>query len=324
MTTKIRMLLILALAAAAFFIASDDRNESNDQVFHEIFRNFNRATAVIIPESLEFAGEKVPLDQVSIYEALEREFLANTYWHSNTLLTLKRTARFFPTIEPILARNGIPADFKYLAVAESGLTNVVSPAGAAGFWQFLDRTAKEYGLEVNADVDERYHLAKATEAACRYLRKSYAKYGSWYLAAAAFNAGNDRIDRALADQKADNYFDLYLIEETARYVHRLLAIKVIFESPSTYGFYLRSKDYYTRIPTHEVTIDSAVNSLPMLAKSMGLSYKTLRDFNPWIRSYKLPNPNRKPYQFAIPEKKYLLRSNLMRWSASPNGKDTIQ
>ncbi|HLT51457.1 MAG TPA: lytic transglycosylase domain-containing protein, partial [Arenibacter sp.] len=197
-----------------------------------------RITPIEIPEDLNFAGEAVPFEDPEIMERVDREFLVNAYWQSNALLLMKRAHKFFPIIEPILAKNGIPDDFKYLALAESGLQNVVSPAGATGFWQIMPATGREYGLEINKNVDERYHVEKSTEVACRYLKKSKERFGSWTLAAAAYNAGAGGIQKFMGIQKVDAYYDLLLGEETGRYVFRILAIKEILSNPEKYGFHL--------------------------------------------------------------------------------------
>ncbi|MGB5370121.1 MAG: lytic transglycosylase domain-containing protein, partial [Flavobacteriaceae bacterium] len=206
-------------------------------------------TAIEIPVDLNFAGESVPLNDPEVMERVDREFLVNTYWQSNALLLMKRAHKYFPVIEPILAKNGVPDDFKYLALAESGLQNVVSPAGATGFWQIMKGTGRDYGLEVNDNVDERYHLEKATEVACRYILNSKEKFGTWTLAAASYNAGPAAIDKFMGIQKAENYYDLLLGEETGRYVFRIMAIKEILNVPEKYGFHLDPQDMYSAVPT---------------------------------------------------------------------------
>lgn len=257
---------------------------------------------VELPDFLEFAGEKVPVDQIDIREALDREILVNTYWQSQTLLFLKRANRYFPTIEKILKKYNIPDDFKYLAVAESGLMNVVSPAHAVGFWQLLKGTSMEYGLEVNGEVDERYHLEKSTEAACKYILDSYKKYNSWTLAAASYNAGRRGVDRQIARQNDSDYYDLLFTEETSRYLFRILAIKLIMASPGDYGFYIGDNDLYHEIPSFEVTIDGKVDKLAEFAKRYHITYKTLKTMNPWLRESYLKNPKNKSYFVKIPRK----------------------
>jgi hypothetical protein len=261
-------------------------------------------SAIDIPEDLNFAGEPVPQEDPEIMERIDREFLVNTYWQSNALLLMKRANKYFPIIEPILSKNGVPEDFKYLAVAESGLQNVVSPAGATGFWQIMKATGKEYGLEVNENVDERYHLEKATEVACEYLKKYREKYGSWTLAAAAYNAGTGAIDRHMEYQKASDYYDLLLGQETGRYVFRIMAIKEILSNPEKYGFVIGEEDLYNNVPTFQVEVDTAVSSFADFANQYGISYKILKRHNPWLREPHLNNASRKKYQIAIPMKGY--------------------
>jgi hypothetical protein len=263
-----------------------------------------RISSISIPEDLNFAGEPVPQDDPEVMERIDREFLVNTYWQSNALLLMKRANKYFPVIEPILAKNGIPEDFKYLAVAESGLQNVVSPAGARGFWQIMKPTGKEYGLEINDNVDERYHLEKATQVACDYLNKYKEKYGSWTLAAAAYNAGTGTIDRYMDIQKADGYYDLLLGEETGRYVFRIMAIKEILTDPEKYGFRIGEQDFYQNVPTFQVEVDTAVSSFADFARNYGISYKILKLHNPWLREPHLNNASGKTYQISIPMKGY--------------------
>ncbi|MCX2720229.1 lytic transglycosylase domain-containing protein [Lentiprolixibacter aurantiacus] len=259
-------------------------------------------SAIDIPENLNFAGETVPQDDPEIMERIDREFLVNTYWQSNAVLLMKRAHKYFPIIEPILEKNGIPDDFKYLAVAESGLQNVVSPAGATGFWQIMKATGREYGLEVNSNVDERYHLAKSTEVACRYLKKYKEAYGSWTLAAASYNAGPAAIKRYMNIQQVDDYYDLLLGQETGRYVFRILAIKEILSNPEKYGYVLEEDDLYQGIPTFNVEVDTAVTNFANFAEEYGINYKILKRHNPWLREPHLNNASRKKYAIEIPNK----------------------
>ena len=256
-------------------------------------------TSPEIPGTLSFAGEETPLFRNDIYERLDNELISNTYFHSNTIKLLKRAKRWFPVIEPILRENNIPEDFKYLALAESGLQNVTSPSGAKGFWQFLKKTAQEYGLEVNKDIDERYHVEKATRAACQYLNDAFEKYHNWTLAAASYNAGMDYISDQLENQKVNNYYDLYLNPETSRYIFRILAIKTIFENPQKYGFYLNQSDLYQPLEYTTVKIDTTINNLVDFAKKHGMTYNRLKSLNPWLRSDKLPDASRKTYLLKI-------------------------
>ena len=258
-------------------------------------------TAVKIPEKVTFAGEEMPLDQFDVKEALDRELLSIAYFHSQTIRYIKLAPRYFPIIEPILKANGIPDDFKYLAMAESGLNpRAVSPAGAVGFWQFLDVTAKEYGLEVNKEVDERYHVEKSTSAFCKYVRQSYNKYGSWTLAAASYNGGMARVQSQQNRQKMTSYYDLLFVEETQRYVFRITALKLILENPKQYNFVIEEDEKYPVIKTREVNIDGTINSFADFAIENGINYKLLKDFNPWLRDDKLTNSAGKLYSIRIP------------------------
>jgi membrane-bound lytic murein transglycosylase D len=259
---------------------------------------------VEIPARLTFAGEPVPLDLFDVREALDRELLSNTYFHSQTIRLIKMANRYFPEIEAVLRKNLVPDDFKYLAVAESGLTQAVSPAQAVGFWQLLKGTAVEYGLEVRADVDERYHVAKSTEVACQYLIDSYRKYGNWTMTAASYNAGRKGVDRQIERQKKENYYDLLLNEETARYLYRVLSFKLIFEDPSAYGFTLSEKDLYPEIPVSKVELDSSVADFADYAARFGTNYKILKFLNPWLRDNKLSNPSHIKYEILVPERGY--------------------
>lgn len=254
-----------------------------------------------IPGEVFLFGEKVPLENFEVYERLDRELVVNTYWHSSTILALKRAARWFPVIEPILKKNDVPVDFKYLAVAESNLENVVSPAGATGFWQFIKSAATEYGLEVNDEVDERYNVEKSTEAACKYIKDAYSKFGSWTMAAAAYNAGMNGISKWSSIQKTNNYYNLTLGIETSRYIARVAAIKIIMENPQKYGYYLEENDFYKPLKFTEVILDSSVTDFADYAISLGINYKTLKLFNPWLRDSSLKNKNRKKYTIKIPQ-----------------------
>lgn len=263
-----------------------------------------RISAIEIPTDLNFAKEIVPQEDPEIMERVDREFLVNTYWQSNALLLMKRAHKYFPVIEPILSKNGIPDDFKYLAVAESGLQNVVSHAGATGFWQIMKATGREYGLEINTNVDERYHLEKSTEVACRYLQKYKEKYGSWTLAAAAYNAGPGSINKYMGIQKANDYYDLLLGEETGRYVFRILAIKEILSNPEKYGFDIESDDLYNAVPTFNVVVEEPVQNFADFAQQYEINYKILKRHNPWLREPHLNNASGKTYTLEIPNKGY--------------------
>jgi len=258
-------------------------------------------TTVKIPDNVSFAGEKMPLEQFDVKEALDRELLSNSYFHSQTIRYIKLAPRYFPVIEPILKEMGIPDDFKYLAVAESGFNpRAASPAGAVGFWQFLDVTAKEYGLEVNKEIDERYHVEKSTYAFCSYLRSSYNKFGSWTLAAASYNGGMARVQSQKSRQKMSEYYDLLFVEETQRYVFRIAALKLIMENPEQYNFVVKENEKYPFIKTREVEINGPVKNFADFAIEQGINYKLLKDFNPWLRDDKLTNAAGKKYTVKIP------------------------
>jgi len=258
-------------------------------------------TSVKIPDKFAFAGEDMPLDRFDVKEALDRELLSNAYFHSQTIRYIKLAPRYFPVIEPILKEKGIPDDFKYLALAESGFNpRAISPAGAVGFWQFLSGTAKDYGLEVSNEVDERYHVEKSTYAFCAYIRESYNKFGSWTLAAASYNGGMARVQGQIDRQKMDNYYDLLFVDETQRYVFRISALKLIVENPEQYNFVIEEKDKYPVIKVRKVEITGAVNDFADFAIKNGINYKLLKDFNPWLRDSKLANIRGKKYSVEIP------------------------
>jgi len=304
-TIKNILALVGVVSLSGLFIfavqkAPSDNELNNDQ---KLINDYN-VYALTVPEHLDFAGEAVPLQVPDVYERMDRELLVNTYWQSNGLLMFKRAEKYFPAIEPILKKNGVPDDFKYLAVIESGLTNVVSPAGARGIWQIMPATAKENGLEVNDNVDERYNLEKATEVACKYILKSKEDLGSWTLAAAAYNGGQSGVSKRLEEQQVTNYYDLLLGEETGRYVFRILAIKEILNHPQKYGFNFTKKDLYSEIPTYSVTVDTAVTDFSVFAQHFGINYKILKIHNPWLREPQLNNKSRKSYTIQIPKEGY--------------------
>lgn len=253
-----------------------------------------------LPEKISFAGEVVPLSKQDVYERFEREIYVNAYWQSNVILLMKRSSKYLPTIERILKENGVPEDFKYLAMAESGLMNVVSPAGARGFWQIMPATAKENRLEVNNDVDERYHLEKSTLAACRYLKSAYAKFGNWTSVAASYNMGMTGLRKRKEEQGFENYYELFLNDETSRYLFRILAFKEIFENPKKYGFELESEDYYQQPLYRELKVDQSIPSLAQWAIRHNSTYKELKIHNPWLRSSKLKVSKNKDYIIKIP------------------------
>lgn len=262
-----------------------------------------------VPLSMEFAGQKVDLDRIDMFERLDRELTSMAYTHGNTLLMIKRANRYFPQLAPILKKNGVPLDMLYLACIESTLNpRAYSGAKAAGLWQFMPETAKQYGLEVNEWVDERYNTEKATEAACRYLKKAYQKYGNWESVAASYNGGMGRISSELSKQLASSAYDLYLVDETSRYMFRLLAAKLIMEHPAAYGFKLDRHQLYQPIDYDVVEVSGPVEDWPAWAKEKGISFYQLREMNPWIRSKSLPNKSGKTYSVKIPQKDSLYRS----------------
>ena len=296
----IGLICISVLFIFAMQKAPSDGNLGKEQ---PILNDYN-VYALEMPEDLNFAGEAVPVENPDIYERMDRELLVNTYWQSNGLLMFKRAQKYFPIIEPILEKNGVPNDFKYLAVIESGLTNAVSPAGARGFWQIMKTTGRENGLEVNSNVDERYNLELATEVACNYLKKAKEKLGSWTLAAAAYNAGNAGISKRLNEQHVDNYYDLLLGEETGRYMFRIVALKEILNNPTKYGFNFNNDHLYKPIPTYKIEVDTAVTDFTQFAERFGINYKVLKLHNPWLREKHLNNKSRKMYQIEIPKEGY--------------------
>lgn len=253
---------------------------------------------------INFCNEKVPLHILDVRERLDKEIVTNKNLHASTELIIKRANRYFPIIEPILEKYGVPDDFKYLAVIESRLENAVSPAGARGIWQFMTNTAKEYGLEVSETVDERYHLEKATEAACKYLVDAKNKFGSWTLAAASYNAGMAGISKQLERQKVSDFYDLLLVEETSRYVFRILALKEIMSHPNKYDFVIPADQLYYPVPTRKVEVSQTIENLVEFAINEGINYKILKIHNPWLRDIALKNKNGKTYFIEIPTDGY--------------------
>lgn len=295
------MLAFVGLFAVVSLFVYAMQDAPTDENFEKKLVNDYNVYALQIPDDLDFAKEAMPLENPDIYERMDRELLVNTYWQSNGLLMFKRARKYFPVIEPILKKHGIPEDFKYLAVIESGLTNAVSPAGARGFWQIMKDTGRELGLEINDNVDERYNLELATEAACQYLKNSKERLGSWTLAAAAYNAGEFGIKKELERQNVKDYYDLLLGEETGRYVFRIVALKEILNHPDKYGFNFREKDLYKPIPTYKVEVDTAVTDFTKFADDYGINYKILKIHNPWLREKHLNNKSNKQYFIEIPK-----------------------
>ncbi|MFT5892648.1 MAG: membrane-bound lytic murein transglycosylase D [Dokdonia sp.] len=301
----IGLLAVVIVAINAVQLPDDEIKVDAEQIEkEEVLVNDYNVYALPIPDGLNFAGEAVPVENPDIKERMDRELLVNTYWQSNSLLLFKRANKYFPIIEPILAAQGVPDDFKYLAVIESGLTQAVSPARATGFWQILKTTGREYGLEVNENVDERYHIEKATRAACVYLKKSKERFGSWTAAAAAYNAGNAGVSRRMKSQNVDTYYDLLLGEETGRYVFRIIALKEILSHPGQYGFNYNKQDLYDNVPTYKVSVDTAVTDFVAFSERFGINYKILKLHNPWLREPHLNNGSRKQYFIDIPKEGY--------------------
>ncbi len=304
MKTIQKLLALVGLLSLCLLFIYALQDAPTDENFETKLINDYNVYALQVPDELDFAGESLPLNNPDILERMDRELLVNTYWQSNGLLMFKRSKKYFPIIEPILAKHGVPDDFKYLAVIESGLTNAVSPAGARGVWQIMKVTGRENGLEVNANVDERYHLEKATEVACKYLKNAKKSLGSWTLAAAAYNAGNAGVSRRLREQNVTDYYDLLLGEETGRYLFRIVALKEILSNPNKYGFNFRDKDLYTNIPTYKIEVDTAVTNFSKFAQKFGINYKILKLHNPWLREKHLNNKTRKVYRIEIPKEGY--------------------
>lgn len=291
----ISTLSVLFVGSIAYAVTQKLQNEEKPNYYS------NKITSPYIPHKMSFAGEEVPLDVYWVREALDRELIVNCYQHSKTLRIFKLSARVFPTIEKILKEEGVPEDFKYLAVAESGLENVTSPAAAGGYWQFIPATAKNYGLEISNDVDERCNLEKATRAACKYLKKAKNQFGSWTLAAAAYNRGEGGLAAAISDQNCKNYWDLWLNNETSRYVFRIMSFKLLFENPQQYGIEICPAEMYQPVPCKEIQVSSSIASLPTFAQEHNVTYRELRNLNPWIRNNKLTVPSGKTYTIKLPE-----------------------
>lgn len=292
------LVLVLCIGATIPFLISSSQVGEQHSAKSEVPYCVTPPT---VPNQVSFDGETIDLRRYDRRERMDREMMAFTYMHSTTMLLIKRANRYFPVIEPILKANGIPDDFKYLMVIESSLNNIArSPAGAAGLWQFMPATAKEFGLEVNENVDERYNTKKATIAACKYFKQAYAKYGDWMAVSAAYNAGQGRISSQLDKQLASHAMDLWLVEETSRYMFRLLAVKEVFSNPQRFGFLLKQEHLYPIIGYKEVTIKTPIDSLDAYAQQQGITYAQLRDANPWLRDHSLPNKSGKSYVLQIP------------------------
>lgn len=304
---KIIFILTIILGAVLFaFVFLSNSDQVTAEAKHPYVLAMTKS--VEVPHKVEFAGEEFVLDRYDYHERYDREINSFTYLHSTTLLLIKKANRYFPVIEPILRENGIPDDFKYMAVIESSLNHrAVSSAGAAGLWQFMPKTAPNYGLEVASEVDERYSVEKSTLAACKYLKQAYAKYGSWASVALSYNAGQGRISGELDKQQADDGLDLWLVDETSRYFFRMLAIKQVFQQPYKYGFVLNEQDLYKPIEFTEEEIKQSIPDLAAYAKSKGITYAQLKDFNSWLRDRKLTisAKSKGSYTILIPTQKSL-------------------
>lgn len=310
MSKPLRILVILSVIvlsgvlinAAQQDSVTEKKSETEEEVENDKITSASyNIKAIKIPENIEFAGERVPLEKFFIREQVDREFLVNTYWQSNGLLWIKRANKYFPIIEPILKEKGLPDDFKYIAVIESGLMNVTSPAGAKGFWQQLSGAARENGLEVNKNVDERYHLEKTTRAACDYLLDAKKTFGTWALAAAAYHSGKGNISKYLREQMVDSYYELLSGPNTERYLPRILAAKYILSNPEKYGFQFEESDLYTYPEYSTVKVDTPIANISQFAKEHNTTYRELKILNPWLREKHLNNKSRKVYFIDIPK-----------------------
>ena len=296
-TLKIFFSLILTVL---FVLSCNKKSELKINTKNEDYLNY-KVSAIPIPDSLIFSGETVDLNENDLIQRFDKEILVNTYWQSNTLQLIKRSRKFFKIIEPILKKEGVPDDFKYLAVIESGLENLRSPKGAKGIWQIMRGTGRELGLEINNNVDERYNLELSTIAACRYIKKAKNKFGTWTLAAAAYNRGMSGINRALKKQNVKSYYDLLLGNETKRYVFRIHALKLILNNPNNYGFFIEDSQYYKDDHFEVMNVDYPIKNLSEFAKKNGINYKTLKIFNPWLIQNHLNNRSKKKYKIKIPK-----------------------
>jgi len=301
MKNKNHILIVTLLLFSAILLVGSSFLQPNSAFKSYGLSDPSKVFALDIDEAYSFAGETVTLDEHDLRERMDKELLVNTYWQSNMMLMIKRSNKYFPTIERILKEEGVPDDFKYLAVIESGLENVNSPVGAKGFWQIMKTTGREMGLEVNSNVDERYHIENATRVACTYLKKAKKKLGSWTLAAASYNRGISGINRLLEKQQAETYYDLLLNSETRRYVFRILAMKEILSKPAHYGFVFEAQDLYTEIPVYTVEVDTAISNIARFAKTMGVNYKQMKIHNPWLLQNHLNNKSRKLYHIKLPK-----------------------
>lgn len=304
MKNKLSLFILFLLAIIIGYLVYTDFINPKPIEQKEIIVSYG-VPELIIPDTVLFAGERVPLEIPDVRERLDRELHVNTFWHSNTIFLLKRGHRWLPDIKKEFEKSGIPSDLVYLSVIESDLQNKVSPSKAVGFWQLLKGTAKDFKLEVTSEVDERYHPLKSTGAAAKYLKKAYQKFGTWTNAAASYNIGRRGLDRALSKQAVTSYYDLLLYEETSRYVFRAIAIKLIFENPENYGFNFSEESLYHKEDLREIEIDKSISNLRDWAFDNDINYKQLKRYNPWLRKNSLTVRNGKSYIFQIPKEKEL-------------------
>ncbi|WP_298880242.1 lytic transglycosylase domain-containing protein [uncultured Polaribacter sp.] len=300
MNRSLRILSLLSVLTITFlFYNAINKSVSDPKTStHKTYK----IKSLKLPDNLNLAGERVPLEISDVRERMDRELLVNTYWQSNGLLLIKRANKYFPILEPLLKKYDLPDDFKFLALAESAFIDETSSVGAAGMWHFMKTTGKEFGLEINKNVDERYNIEKSTKVAAEYLKKSRERFGSWTLAAAAYNAGNYGIAKRLKSQEVDNYYDALLPDETERYVFRIIALKEVITNPKKYGFVYDQEDLYTLAKTRTIRVDTAISNITNFAKKFGLNYKEFKMHNPWLRENKLNNKSRKLYEIKIPVK----------------------
>lgn len=298
MNKSVRFLSILTILFVAILF-TNTISQSNEPLIKNVAESY-QIKAVKLPKNMELAGERVPLEKADIKERMDRELLVNTYWQSNGLLLIKRANKYFPILEPLLVKHGLPDDFKFLALAESAFIDETSSVGAAGMWHFMKSTGREYDLEINDNVDERYNIEKSTKVAAEYLKKAYSRFNSWTLAAAAYNAGNYGVEKRLKTQGVTSYYDVLLPDETERYVFRILALKEIISNPKKYGFEFDEEDLYTLPSTYTVKVDTAITNIALFAKKHGTTYKDLKLHNSWLRENSLNNKSGKVYEIKIP------------------------
>lgn len=305
--TVLIIILILCLSSCDESKRADkeehDSKENFDSEVHRDLTNASKSNFFAmpkLPDTIYFANEVIPLTDIDLRERYDRELVVNNFWHSNTFFYFKRANRWFPLLKEILREEGVPEDFVYLAVIESGLTQAVSPSNAKGFWQFLKGTAQDYGLIVNHQIDQRYNVELSTRAACKYLKNAKEKFGSWTLAAAAYNRGKGGVNSDLNSQQVDSFFDLHINEETSRYVFRILAIKQIMESPEEFGFYFTEEDLYPPIKTKSIKLSENITDVVTWSIEQGINYKILKRLNPWIISKSINLIQGKEIELLLP------------------------